>query len=363
MSKKSKAAVLVGRRQLEIREFDLPEIGEDDGLLQIEATGVCGTDWSAYKNPANVPVYEVPCVLGHEMVGRVVKVGSKAAKRWGVKEGDRVAVEEYLPCGQCPSCLAGHYQTCKRTRYGGKSIHDAPSLWGGYSDYLYLHPDALLHKVSTDVPAELTQLFVPISNGLHWVQEVGNARIGATVVVQAPGPHGLSCVVGAKEAGAGCVIMIGRSADEQRLAVARELGADYTLHDDVEDVVQRVREITDGRMADTVVNVVPAPQAFATSVQLAGERATVVHVGISGGKTDAFPGDQIIWKELTVKGVLGRPNRTVGPALRLIESGKYPLEKMCTHRYPVVESEAALLTAGGEGEPGAIRVSVINEAI
>jgi threonine dehydrogenase-like Zn-dependent dehydrogenase len=147
------AAVLARTGSIEIRELPLPEIGPYDGLLRVEATGVCGSDVAAYHGHA--PFYELPCVLGHELVGRIESVGEAAAKRWSVKEGDRVVVEEYLPCGTCRSCLAGAYQMCAVPRYGGKSVDVEPGLFGGFSEFLYLHPQAIVHRVHEETPAEL----------------------------------------------------------------------------------------------------------------------------------------------------------------------------------------------------------------
>jgi threonine dehydrogenase-like Zn-dependent dehydrogenase len=347
MSGTVKAAVLLEPWKLEIRTFPVPETGEDDGILRVEATGVCGSDWAAYAG--GLGIYDLPCVLGHETVGRIERVGSRAARRWGVEEGDRVAVEEYLPCGTCESCLSGHYQMCVQTRYGGKSIHDAPSLWGGYSEYLYLHPQSLLHKISDNVPVELTQLFIPISNGLHWAQEVGGTKIGDNVVVLGPGPHGLGAVIGAREAGADKVVVVGLSKDIHRLAVAEELGADATLRLDEDDVQAAVEELTDGRLADVVINAASASSALANAIDLAGNRATVVHAGF-GKDATTLVSDTIIKRLLTIKGVLGRPSSAVRPAIKIIESGRYPIERMCTHRFGIEETEEALKMIGSGGE-------------
>jgi threonine dehydrogenase-like Zn-dependent dehydrogenase len=352
----SKAAVLMEPGNLKLQSFPVPEIGDEDGLLRVEATGVCGSDWAAYKG--GLGIYDLPCVLGHETVGRIEKIGGKASRRWGIKEGDRVAVEEYLPCGTCHSCLAGHYQMCVETRYGGKSIHDAPALWGGYSEYLYLHPQALLHKISEHVPVELTQLFIPISNGLHWVQEVGGARIGDTVVILGPGPHGLGAVVAAREAGAGLVVAIGLSRDEYRLAVAKDLGADHTIKVDEESAAEMLADLTDGRLANVVINTASSAAALQTAIELAGDRATIVHAGF-GKEPTTLVSDTIITRLLTIRGVLGRPSRAVPPAIKLIESGRYPLERLCTHRFAIEQTEQALMMIGS-GKDQFVRGVVMN---
>lgn len=107
------AAVAVAPLRTEMRRLPIPVIGEDDGLLAVEACGLCGTDWDFYTRKRGAKLG--PIILGHEIVGRVIDVGSQAAQRWKVKPGDRVAVEEFLPCGQCEFCLSGRPAMCEAT--------------------------------------------------------------------------------------------------------------------------------------------------------------------------------------------------------------------------------------------------------
>lgn len=353
-----RAAVLVAPRRVEIQSFPLPDIGDDDGLLRVEATGVCGTDWAAYNG--TVRPEQIPYVLGHEVVGRIEAIGPAASERWGVGVGDRVVVEEYLPCGTCAHCLAGEYPMCTAGRIGGTSIHRAPSLWGGFSERMYLSPRALVHRVDGDADPELLQLFIPIANGIYWVDEVGGLRVGDTVVVVGPGPHGLGAVVGAREGGAGTVIVVGLSSDRYRLETARLLGADHVVCADDGDVAAQVAQLTESRMADVVINAAGAPGTFPLALEVAGSRATVVQAGIVGRPIDHVPVDMIFQKKLTIKGVRGRPSRVVPCALALIASGRYPLERLCTHRFPLAETERALQLMG-RGEPGVGRITVLGE--
>jgi threonine dehydrogenase-like Zn-dependent dehydrogenase len=103
----SQAAVAIKPRQTELRDFTLPEIAPDAGLLRISATGICGSDWPMYlsEKPG-------PRILGHEMIGTIEKLGDVARARWGVNEGDVVALEEYLPCGHCEYCRTGECRSC-----------------------------------------------------------------------------------------------------------------------------------------------------------------------------------------------------------------------------------------------------------
>lgn len=319
----------------------VPAIGPDEGLLAVEATGVCGTDIVAYQGEFDA--YEIPRALGHEVIGRIAEIGPLAAERWGVQVGDRVALEEYLPCGTCRACLAGEYTTCGSPKYGSRGLGTGTGLWGGYGDYLHLHPQSILHRVPDSVSPLLAQFFIPLANGLDWVQEVGRLRAGGTLVVIAPGAHGLGCVIAGRETGAGLIVLIGLRRDEQRLEVGRRLGADVTLRADADDLVGAVTELTAGRMADTVVNLAPAASGLATALSLAGERATVVHAAVSGGPVHEVPANQIVRKTLRVVGVRGRQASASEGALRLIASERYPIELACTHAFPIEETERALL--------------------
>ena len=139
----SRAVVQTAPRALEMRELPLPEIGADDGLLRVEACGICGSDYEQYQG--GLPV-RFPVIPGHEPVGRIAEIGDIAAKRWGVQAGDRVCVETLIPCGHCRECLQpARYRLCtgapaRFNAYGYLGLDVPPGLWGGYADYLYLDP-------------------------------------------------------------------------------------------------------------------------------------------------------------------------------------------------------------------------------
>lgn len=372
MSEKSVASVTLGPGRTELREFALPEIGEDDGLLKIEAAGVCGSDWPFYAGiHENGEPPAQPRIQGHHNVGRLVKVGREAARRWEVEEGDRVAVEEFIPCGYCRTCRTGDYRLCDASdpmraapgaylRYGAVPVSVEPSLWGGYSEYQYLHPRSIIYKISDHVPAEMGPLFIPVANGIRWMCEVGGVGVGSTVVIQGPGQHGLGCVVAAKEAGASCIIVTGLTRDARRFEVARSLGADYTINAQREDVADRVHEITGGALADVVVDIsAGATEPFKLALRLARKLGVVILAGQKHSLVSDFDSMEIYRKELLVRGVRGHDLRSVIPAIKLIESGKYPLEKMATHTYSLEEVGRALSTIGGRGDADAIHLSVM----
>src|SRR5215470_581440 len=138
--KTTRAVVQTGPQALELRELPIPDIDDDSALLRVEACGICGSD--AEQLAGTIPV-QYPVVPGHEPLGVIERIGDRAAKRWGVDVGDRVAVETPIPCGHCRACREGRYQVC-RGRGGGLFGHGyvplsrPPGIWGAYADFMHL---------------------------------------------------------------------------------------------------------------------------------------------------------------------------------------------------------------------------------
>lgn len=364
MSTRIRAAVALDQQVVEVREFDEPAIAHDSGLLQVEKTGVCGSDWPYFLN---YPKSKGPLILGHETVGVVQKLGASASARWGVKEGDRVALEEYLPCGHCHYCRTGVYRLCDETdtligngvRYGSTSVNIAPALWGGYAEKLYLHPNTVFHKVPTQMSAQLATLALPLGNGVEWTLLQGRATVGTSVVIQGPGQQGLACVAAAREAGATCIIVTGLSADGPRLALARELGAHYTVDIEQQDLLQSVADYTGGLMADLVIDCASGgPATILSALQVVRKAGTVLLCGRKGAPIPSFDSDQLFRRNITVKGVRGHSFQAVALAMQLLNSGRYPFEKMCTHNFGLTQVRDALMTVGRQGDLSAIHCTV-----
>lgn len=365
MTKTIRAAVAVENKRTEVREFERPTQEGGGGLLEVEVTGVCGADWPFYlKSPGT----KGPLILGHETVGFVSELSKGDGARWSVKEGDRVALEEYLPCGHCAYCYSGDFRLCNQTdlkrgglRYGLTPTSLAPSLWGGYSQYQYLHPNTVFHKVPAHVPAAQAAIALPLGNGVEWAYLQGGAGIGQTVVVQGPGQQGLACVVAAKEAGASCIIVtgLGTPTDRFRLALARRLGADHTIDIQQQDLLETVAEITSGTMADLVIDCASGgPDTVVSAVQLARKRGRVILSGHKYRRIPEFDSDLLITSFITVKGMRGHSYQSVEMAMQIIASGRYPLDAMSTHQFGLSEVDQALRTVGGEGLPNAIHCTV-----
>jgi threonine dehydrogenase-like Zn-dependent dehydrogenase len=363
-----RAAVATAPCATEQRELPLPALGPDDGLLRVEAAGICGTDWELYRRQSRGRGLG-PLILGHEIVGTVAALGERAAERWGIAVGERVAVEEFLPCGVCRLCRDGDYRLCDATdtrggtpylRYGATPLAVHPGLYGGFSQYLYLHPRALLHPLG-ELPPELAVLFIPVANGIRWVLDAGGLQLGQAVVVQGPGQHGLGCVVAARQGGAGKVIVVGTRSDRARLGVARRLGADHTLVAGGTDVVATVMELTGGAGADLVVDLAPGDVATVEgAVAMAAKRGTVVLAASKHARpVSGFQHDTVVRKELRVLGVRGHDHRSIEQAIGLIRSGRQPLELLATHRFGLAEVDHALHVSGARLDPAAIHVSVL----
>lgn len=345
---KGKAAVMERPGQIVVREFDLPEVGPSFGLLKIDAAGVCVSDSKRYDDLYKAAVF--PLIMGHENVGTIDQIGNELAAATGLRVGDRVALEAGIPCGQCRYCKEGETRFCQNRRGYGVSIPASrpPHFWGGYAQFMYLIPGIIAKKMSRDVPPEAGVLFSPLSNGIYWVRTLGGCRIGDSVVIQGPGPQGLCAAIAAREAGASTIVVTGLAIDAERLALAREFGATHCLNVEKVNLVSAIKEITSGDMADLVVDVSGSPAALQGSLEIVRKCGTIVSGGLTGTETRTpLLVDKITLGEVRIQGAFSSDSRSKDIAIKLLESRKYPLEKMVTHRYPVERTEEALITVGG----------------
>ncbi|BAO92178.1 zinc-dependent alcohol dehydrogenase [Caballeronia cordobensis] len=364
-SRTFKAAVAVEPSRTEIQTFERPAITASTGLLRVAITGVCGSDGPYYRQ---LPQSRGPLILGHETVGHIEEAGELARARWGLKEGDYVALEEYVPCGHCEYCLSNEFRLCDATdwrlnglRYGATGLRTAPSFWGGFSQYQSLQLNTVFHRVPSSVAPKHAALALPLGNGIEWAYLQGGAGPGQAVVIQGPGQQGLSCVVAAREAGAAKIIVTGLSTktDRDRLELAKRLGADHTIEVDQEDVLERVADLTGGAMADLVIDCASGGPATVTSaIQLARKRGTVVLGGQKRMPIPEFNSDMIIARFLTVKGMRGHSYQSVELALQLIAANRHDVTRMSTHTFGLGDTDLALRTLHGEGVEGAIHMTI-----
>ena len=319
--------VLTEPRSLSQRSFDLPVIGADDGLLRVEACGLCGTDHEQYTGHITNRHAFIP---GHEVIGVVEKLGDAAAERWGVRAGQRVAVEVFLSCRDCDQCRSGLYRRCERnglaTMVGFTDADTPPGLGGGYASHLYLRPDSMLMAMPDELDPVTATLFNPLGAGIRWAVEIPQTQPDDVVAILGPGVRGLCSAAAAKEAGAGFVMVTGLGErDAERLALAPAFGADLAVDVATNDPNRALRDAA-GAKADVVIDVTAkAPAALAQAVQLARPGGTIVLAGTRGSpETPGFDPDHIVYKELRIFGALGVDVTAYRQALDLLVSGRYP---------------------------------------
>lgn len=352
---KARAAVLVEPRRIELREFPLPEISDEDALLRVEACGLCGTDYEQWlghvQNWGRMPI-----IPGHEVMGWIDKIGPNAARRWRVKEGDRVAVEPIVPCGHCLHCAEGAYTRCSSDAGYGlyQGVEVAPSLWGGYATHMYLHPRTMLHPLPHAARTETIGLFNPLSNAVRWIYEVGGVGPGSRVVIAGPGQRGLLAAAVARIAGAAEIYITGTAADRERLALARKLGVTGTIVADEEDSAARVRELTGGRMADVVLDVSSGSnKPIVQAVDMVRRGGRIVLAGLKGeAPIEGLLNDKIVFGEIELRGALSAGWKSTEIAIDLIARHGEELSALCSHSFPLDEAERAVRTLGREVRDG-----------
>lgn len=351
-------AVMDAPGEMSVRELPLPDITGRQALLQVAMCGVCGSDPGLFLGRHKI---QTPAILGHEIVGTIADIGPEAEEIHGVKSGDYVVVEFGIGCGSCRRCRAGHWRLCARKgHYGGtRPLAEAPGLWGGYGEYLYIPPEAHVHKLSPAVSPEAAVLACAVlGNGIRWTRTLGGVTVGDTVAVIGPGPQGLACVIAAREAGAAKIIVLGLRQDAARLEFARRLGATDTVCVDELDPVAAVAERTDGEMAHVVVDVSGSPRGVQISLDLVAILGTVVSAGANAYREIPLQTDKIVQKEVRFQGAASHDTTAVLQALQVVTSGRYPLQEMVTHRFPLEETERAIRAVAGE-YPGPLPVKAV----
>ncbi len=344
----------------EIREFPIPEVADDAGLLRIEAAGVCGSDIAAHADIAPERI------LGHENVGVIEVLGSQAAERWGVVVNDRVVVEEYLPCGHCDFCQTTDFRFCSESdptvggvRYGSTGIGVKPGFWGGFAEFLYLHPRSKLHKAPGDVDPDLLTLALPLGNGFEWAVVEGGSGPGQTVVVFGPGQQGLACVYAAKKAGAERVVLFGVGKDAHRLKVGKLLGADVAVNIEATDPLSLIKDLTHGRLADLVIDTARGDTAtLSSAVSMLRQRGKYLFATASNDLSGVPLGDAQ-WKTLSLRGIRGHSYAAVEWAIGQISKDPDVLVNLVSKSFGLEDVDLAIRATANEAGQDSVHVSVL----
>ena len=307
---------------LELREMPEPTPGPGEVLIEVKASGICGTDVHILHD--KFP-YWPPVILGHEFAGVIAAAGKNVT---GWKPGDRVVGEPHtLACGECWLCRTGNVQICPMKRSPGWGIH------GSLTKFLKM-PERLLHRIPDHMSYDLAALVEPTANVVTDVIEGGEVRTGDIVAVIGPGPIGITAAQAAKAAGADTVILIGTDVDEElRLPTARQLPViDYVVNVQREDVPKLVLSLTQNRGADVVVEASGAPRGIAQGLQLVRKLGRVTAIGLTAKPEINFPYASGMFKSVTYVFNLSTSYTSWDTAIRLIASGKVQVAPFVTHR-------------------------------
>ena len=356
MSDQMKAVVCHGPMDYKLEDITIPKAGPGEALVKVEAVGICASDLKCYHGAAKFwgdasrPAWaETEVVPGHEFVGEIVELDDAAAKRWGVKKGDRVVAEQIVPCGECRYCLRGQYWMCApHGMFGFKRATP-----GGMASYMVFPKEALVHKISKNVKPQHAAYAEPLSCALHAVERA-NIKFADVVVVAGCGPIGLGMIAGASAKFPATLIAL--DLDDRKLEVAKKCGATHTINIGKQDPVQIIRDMTEGYGADIYLEGTGHPAAVLQGLKLLRKLGTFVCYSVF--KEDVTVDWSIISddKELDVLGAHLGPNCWPA-AIKMIESGRLPLDEICTHQFPLADFQKGLdMVADGTKS---IKVSLI----
>jgi len=317
---------------VEVRDVPVPEVAGDEVLIRVKAAAICGSDLGIYNYTAAYSGMRLPVVMGHEFAGEVAETGATVE---GYAAGDRVLSESVKACGECGFCRAGMSNLCEGSTLFG--IHTD----GGFAEYVAV-PQGLLHRIPEGMSYEEAALVEPLSNAVHFVDDVTPFKSGDLVVVQGCGPIGLFSAQLLRLGGAR-VIISGLGVDGVRLGIAERLGFEAVNIDEV-DLVEHVMDLTGGRGADVAFVAVGAPPAVKQAMGLVKKRGTITVVGIFGSEV---PVDmtRLVRRELTVMGAYDAKPVNFPMSISLISEGKVNVRDVLTHRFSLDDAEEAFRVA------------------
>jgi threonine dehydrogenase-like Zn-dependent dehydrogenase len=321
-----KGIVFLGERELELRDFPDPAPGPREVVVEIKASGMCGSDLTPYRGPK--PQRET--VRGHEPCGVVVARGANVGDD-EAPIGQRVMVHHYSGCGQCKYCRVGYSQLCLR----GHVVYGSGAN-GGHADYMLVHPYMLvplLDELSFEEGAAIACGSGTAFDALRRLDVSGRD----TLAVFGQGPVGLSGTLMAKAMGAR-VIAVDMS--PERLQLARDFGADVTINPRETDPVQAVRDLTHGEGADATLDCTGNPEARVNAVKSARVWGRVCLVG-EGNTTTFEVSPDIIHKQLTIHGSWTFSSVGQAECARFVVDRKVPLGQLMTHRFRLDQAEEA----------------------
>ena len=324
-----------------LERLPVPQIGPEEVLIRVLATGVCASDVKTYHG-ARVwgsreiaPYIEVPVVPGHEFAGEVVALGEGAAAKYGLFLGDHAVSEQIVPCWRCRFCRRGQYWMCQQHDIYGFKKDRAEGSW---AEYMRFPANAINHRVPKEIPPVQAALIEPLACAIHAVER-GNIQLGDVVVVAGMGPIGLCMLQVARLQGPGRLIALDMK--PKRLALAKQLGADLAVNVGEGTALQQVLDLTDGYGCDVYIEATGAGPAVPQGLQMLRRLGTFVEFSVHAGPVSvdwSIVGDV---KELDIHG------SHLGPycyprAMDYLLHGQVDGEALVSHQLPLEAFEQAI---------------------
>jgi len=340
-----------------LEELPVPRPAPGEALVKVSTASICTTDLKILSGrfPINPGT-----VLGHEFVGRFVEASDGVE---GFHPGERVFVPTDTPCGKCFQCL--HSWNGQGCQTGGSinGFHFGNLRNGGHAEYVTVpFAQANLVRIPDSVTDEQAVMLCCVgSTGFGGVERSG-LELGDTIAIVGQGPVGLSATVAASLRGASQIIAI--DSIPERLERARQMGADTTVLAGEGDVVEKVREITDGRMVDVAIEAVGTPETFLTALRLTRPAGTLSNIGNHGISDAVLPlpldigafmggiGDKRI-VSTSAPGGKDRARRLMA----MVANGKFDLGPYVTHTFGLDEMDKAIRVFADRGE-GVFKVAI-----
>ncbi|WP_096274235.1 zinc-binding dehydrogenase [Paucisalibacillus globulus] len=324
---KSLVKTELGFGNLEVQEKAVPSPGADQVKIEVKYAGICGSDIHTYEGHYKVAV---PVTLGHEFSGEVVEVGENVTE---FKVGDRVTSETtFYICGECEYCQSGDYNLCNH-RKGLGSQQD-----GGFAKYLIARKESV-HHLPEHVDYQSAAMTEPLACTYHAVAKT-EINEGDVVLVTGPGPIGLLAAQVAKSHGA-TVIITGLTNDKVRLDKAKEVGIDYTVNTQEDDLQEVVNQLTNGYGVDVVLECSGAVPAAKQALGLLRKKGQYAQVGLFANAEVPFDLEKIIQKEIRVVGSRSQKPADWEPSLALMNEGKVNAKALVTHVYDITQWDEA----------------------
>ncbi len=354
MAEMGKAAVYVGVGQpFEIREYPVPEPEPGAILVKISMSTICGSDlhmWRGELDLVNHVGLQLPAVIGHEMTGKVAKLGEGVTTDSAgqpLAEGDRVVYRYFNPCGRCPACLRGEDAACAMNLlFPFKPAEPWPHFTGAYAEYYYLQPNQTVIKVPHDLTDEMVApVNCALSEVIYGLEQV-NFSFGETIVIQGAGGLGINATAVARDRGAHKIIII--DGIDDRLELAKSFGVDEIIdmkqYSTPEERMMRVMELTEFKGADVACDFVGIPAAIPEGVSMLGQGGRYLEVGnISPGMQMSIDPSALVSGNKSIHGVLYYDKATLKKAIDFLSrtKGKYPFDKILSKSYPLEQINEA----------------------